>query len=436
MKTGRILSVQGYNLSGEAEFVQESRLGDYIYYRDSNKKKVMCQITKLKSAPMKGLHGYFKILDVAPELPHSYTDLFMAHINLDTGPIEIGVDVRNKPVRLAINPFFWHVLIAGRTGEGKTHTQIVLEEEFLKQQIPSVVLDSQGEMTRLGEFGSKVIVTEQMTFEDLLGHLKLRRTVVYNLQGLTKSVKAKRSFNLLSQLMMVKESDYKRAESDIKLLENLPLLINIDEVEILAPQKDRNVFDLQCRDMLIDLTKRGAKYGIGVIASSQQITEVADAFRTQCNSVIAFNCDEESRRKLKLFPYVTRLEIDRISNLARGQCIVAGKLIAHPAMIHIRDIKTARAKNLDFSGVLGIQQKAMEIQEEFEQPVVVRPGKAQIQLLQKGPGVDIIALCPDCRQPLRYDTNYRRLKCQNSKCDVIEVKGGKVIRSAFSTTPK
>lgn len=427
MKIGRILSVQGYNLSGEAEFIQEARLGDYIYYLDSNKKKVMCQITKLKSAPTKGLHGYFKVLDVAPELPHAYTDLFVAHINLDTGPIEIGVDVRNNPVKLAVNPFFWHVLIAGRTGEGKTHTQIVLEEEFLKQQIPSLVLDSQGEMVRLGEFSSKVIVTEQMTFEDLLGHLKLRRTVVYNLQGLTKSVKAKRSFNLLSQLMAVKESDYKRAESDIKLLENPPLLINIDEVEILAPQKDRIVFDIQCREMLIELTKRGAKYGIGVIASSQQITEVATAFRTQCNSVIAFNCDEESRRKLKLFPYVSRLEIDRVSNLARGQCVVAGKLIEHPAMIHVRDIKTPRAKNLDFSGILGIRQTM-----EFEQSVTAIPGKAQVQVLQKGPSVDIVALCPDCRQPLRYDTKYRKLKCNNPKCDVIEVRGGRVIRSTLN----
>jgi hypothetical protein len=425
MKIGRIMSVQGYNLSGEAEFVQEARLGDYIYYTDSQKKKVMCQITKLRSAAMKGLYGHFKILDVAPELPSCYTDLLAAHVNLDRGPIEIGTDIRNKTVKLAVNPFFWHVLIAGRTGEGKTHTQLVLEEEFLKQQIPSLVLDLQGEMTRLGEFSSKVVIAEQMAFEDLLGHLKLRKTVVCNLQGLTKTVKAKRAFNLLSQLMSAKETDYKRAESDVRLLENPPLLISIDEVEILAPQSNRTVLDIQCRDMLIELTKRGAKYGIGVIASSQQITEVADAFRSQCGSVIAFNCDETSRRKLKLFPYVSRLEIDRISNLTRGQCIMAGKLIEYPAMVQVRDIASQRAKNLDFSGVLGIKpNKEVEIEQ---------PEKAQVQVLQRGAGVDIVALCPDCKKPLEYDAKVRRLICKNSKCEVIGIKAGKVIRSSIRT---
>jgi len=419
---------------GKAEFMPTVRVGDFVYYYvagniGSDRRRVMCQVTSLKSAPFKGIHGSFKILDIDGGMPKTYAELYMLLTPLDTGYLEIGKSTRGRTVKLMVNPFFIHVLIAGMTSMGKTHLQTVLQEEFLKQRIPSLVIDSQGELIHLNEFSPDAIVAEELKFDDLLGYIKQRKTVVYNLQGLPYQVKAKRAYEVLSQLMSAKEQDYKYAENDVKALEILPVLVDVDEAEIYAPDYLKGTGDPQCKATLIDIAKRGSKYGIGLILATQRPPQLELELRSQCNSAVVFHVyDDGSRKVLRMLPYISTLELNRVKNFDRGQCLIVGQLVAHPIMVNVRDIQTRRAKNVNFEEILGLE-KLVQPEEASSPGETILPGKAEIQVMNKGASVDVSALCPDCKKPLTYKNG--KWVCTNEDCRVIEVRAGKVVRSAI-----
>jgi len=436
---GRVLEVKG--LIGKAEFTQDARIGDYIYYRLPGDKKVMCQITSLKTAPTKGYHGDFKIMTVDSEMPRPYADLYILLKPLNTGHLEIGASFRNQPVKLRVNPFFLHVLVAGMTQMGKTHVLIVLCEEFLKQRVPCLVIDAQGELSHLNEFSPDAIVTEELKFEDFIGYLKQRKTVVYNLQGLSYRVKAKRAYEVLSELMSVKEKDYKHAENDARLLEHLPVLVVVDEAEIYAPEWDKSTADPECKATLIEIAKRGSKYGIGLILATQRPPQLELELRSQCNSAMIFHVyDDGSRKVLRMLPYLSSLELNRVKNFTRGQCLLAGQLVTLglnqgcPMMVNVRDIQTKRAKNVNFEEMLGLKKLPAEVEEKIVAetspvPSIASTGKAEIRQVIQGASIEVSALCPDCHKPLVYRKG--KLTCSNDKCKVLEVRGGKVIRAAL-----
>ena len=353
MLVGRVTSVSG--LSGRAEFTPKVKVGDFIYYLTESDAKIVCQVTSLATSPFKGLNGYFKILDVSGDTPRAWTELYLLQKRLDVGYIDIGETPKSLKVKLRVNPFFRHVLVAGITQKGKTHLQIAVQEEFLRHQVPSLVVDSQGEFVHLNKFSKNAVVVEDIRFEDMLGHLKQRKTVIYNLQGLSYPVKAKRTYEVLIQLMEAKEQDYKQAEDDIRLLEIPPLIVDVDEAEIYAPELYTSILDPQCKEALVDIAKRGSKYGIGLIVASQRPPQLNVDVRSQCNSAIMFHInDMGSRKVLGILPYITRFELNRVKNLLRGQCLITGELVEHPILVYVRDIKTRRAKKTNFEDMLGL----------------------------------------------------------------------------------
>lgn len=334
----------------------EHSVSDYIFYNTEADRKVICQVTNLRSTPYKGFHGKFTILEALSELPKVWTYLYLLHQKME-GYIEIGVTEKTAPVKFRVNPFFRHVLLAGKTGKGKTHVQIVMEEEFLKHGVPSIVIDTQGEFVHLSKFSSKAVVLDDLDFEDLLSYLQLKKTVVYNFQGLSYPDKAQRCYEILSKLKEAKESDYKQAENDVKLLRIPPVIVDIDETEVYAPEpRLGNKFaNKDCRNCIIDIAKRRGKEGIGLVVSSQRLPGLHYDVRSQCNSAMAFQItDSGSRNVLSQLPYIGSHELKRVKNLSTGQCLVTGELVPHPLLVHVRDIQTPRAKDLNFERMLGL----------------------------------------------------------------------------------
>jgi len=353
MHVGRVLSVNGVN--GKAEFIPQVHTGDYIYYLANETEQVVCQVTGLSSTAFKGVHGTFTILDVGAELPKTWENLYLFQPSIK-GHINIGVDDKGAPVSFRLNPFFRHLLIGGKTFKGKTHVQIVLEEEFLKVSVPSIVVDTQGEFVHLNMFNKNAVIVEDIGFDDLLSHLKFKRTVVLNLQGLSYKSKKRRVYEILSELYIAKEKDYKQAENDIRLLQIPPVIVNIDETEIYAPEYRVGNSDKDCRECLINLAKRGGKLGIGLIVNSQRLPALHYDVRSQCNSAMVFQItDSGSRIVLSQLPYISALDLKRVKNLERGHCIVTGEITDHPLLVSVRDIKTPRAKDMDFEGMLGLK---------------------------------------------------------------------------------
>lgn len=363
MMVGRILSVNG--LFGQAEFTENVTNGDLLYYR-ANDKKFMCQVTRLSRTSSKGLYGVFRILDLGAVLPRIWTNLYLLQQKLD-GHINIGETEKGVPINLRVNGLFRHVLIAGKTGEGKTHVEICMHEEFLKLNIPSIAFDTKGEMVHLDKFDSNAIIVEDLEFEDLLTYLIKKKTVVFNLQGLSYPQKAQCCFEVLSQLRAAKENDYKQAENDVHTLRLPPIIVDIDETEIYAPNRVVKTINVPCRELVIDYAKRGGGYGLGLIVNSQRLPGLHHDVRSQCNSAIIFQVtDSGTRTVLSQLPYITEFDLNRVRDLQLGQCIVTGDIVDHPVFVNVREIKTQRAKSLNFEKMLGLQSTTQVEPEELE----------------------------------------------------------------------
>lgn len=352
MLVGRVLSVSGW--SGQAEYTEKLVPGELIYYQ-VNGRKIICQVTNVSVRPLKGFYGTFKILDATAALPKIWANLYLLQEKIE-GHVNIGTTEKGEPVKLRVNPFFRHVLIAGKTLRGKTHLQIVIHEEFLKCGIPSIIIDTQGEFPNLNKFNSNAIVCEEMRFSDLLSHLRYKKTVVFNLQGLSYSSKTRICFEILSQLMAAKERDYKEAENDVRLLQIPPVIVDIDETEIYAPEHGVKTMNKDCSDTLKDVAERGGKFGIGLLVNAQRAPALHFDVRAQCNSAMVFQLtDSGSRIVIGQLPYITNFDLRRIRDLPIGQCIITGEMVSHPIHVLVRDIETKRAKNLDFEDILGLE---------------------------------------------------------------------------------
>jgi len=347
MIIGRVKKPHGETV--EAEFTREVREGDYIFYKDGDK-EVLCQIYIMRATLTNGFYGRFKILDSSAKMPNIWDNLYLADQKFN-GYIDVGKTFRDQPFKLGINPFFYHTLIGGITSSGKTHLEIVLQEEFIKRKIPSVVLDTQGEFIHLKD----AIIVEDIRIEDLIGHIKEHHCVVINLQGLSNLSKVQRCFEVLTGIKEAKVRDYKQAENDIRLLELPPVIVTIDETEIYAPTRNKSCLSRPCREIIIDICKRGGKLGFGLIVCSQRLPALHYDVRSQCNSAMVLQLnDPGSRTVLSQLAYISGHELKLVNNLQQGQCLVTGTHSRHPTTVLIRDIVTKRAKCLDFEKMLGI----------------------------------------------------------------------------------
>jgi hypothetical protein len=363
---GRVLSVIGRK--GKAEFGPDVKAGDCIYYK-IGEERILCQVTAVNTQPISGVNGRFDILNAVAQLPRVWENMY-PYRNVLGGHVHVGETDQGTPANLRINPFFKHVLLAGKTGKGKTHLQIVIHEEFVKLGIPSVVFDTPGDFMHFGRFHKNAIVVEDMRFEDLLSHMQHKHTVVFGLQGLSYTAKAFKCYEVLSQLKAAKEQDYEQAQGDKKALRYPPIIVDIDETEIYAPSRTTKASSKDCQDCLIDFAKRASKFGLGLIMNSQRLPGLHYDVRSQCNTVIMFQVtDAGSKSVLAQFPFVTPLDLNRVKDLGIGQCIITGEMTTHPIVINVRDIQTQRAKDLDFERMLGI--KPVQTQEERETDNIV-----------------------------------------------------------------
>lgn len=352
---GRISKLNGS--TGEAEFTQYAREGDYLYY-NTEKGRVTVQLTTLRARPIKGYYGSFRIMESGAMLPKLWDFLYMIEQE-SPGYINIGETAKGEPYKVGVNPFFMHLLAGGMNRRGKTHLLIILWEEFVKNNIPAIAVDTQGELVNI----AGAHVAEDIRFEDLLGILRQKKVFVYNLQGLSYKAKAERCNELLSQLFEAKERDYKRAEGDIKLLEIPPVIVGIDEAEVYAPTSNKQCNSIECRNSIINIAKRGGKIGIGLIPCSQRLPGLHYDVRSQCHSVAVFQIvDAGSHTVLAKYPYISKHEIQQIRNLKKGQCLMVGEISVPPTVVYTRDIHTKRAKDLNFEKLLGISKEATKSQ--------------------------------------------------------------------------
>lgn len=352
---GRILN--GDTRTVRAEFTEIVAEGMLVSFSRKDK-KFIGRIDRLETNRFSGLVGYIVFLDELDRPPASMTELYIAEEETQKGILQLGTDSRGLKIGVNINPLWGHVLIAGITRIGKTHTLTVLLEELLKQPVPILVIDPHGEMVNLGEGKpDKVKVVEDLRIEDLLSMLRRNMIVVYNLLGYSKRGKVARISELLTDLFFQKEADYQQAQGDSNLLTIPPMLIVVDEADIFAPSPKKAEADAPKGAIMsmVDIATKGGKFGIGMIMATQRVYRLHIDARSQCNSAIIMRLtDGGSKSAVYDLDYIPGKEVEKLSSYAKGQALLTGWIVSRPRKVNIRDIVTRRAKNNDFEAMLGI----------------------------------------------------------------------------------
>jgi len=321
-------------------------------------KTINAKIDKLEITKHAGLTGTIYYLDRLDRPPKYMTPVRLSY-DVEEGIFFVGIDTRYVDIKLQLNPLFGHVLVSGMTKAGKTHFMIVLLEEMLKHEVPCIVFDPHGEFVNLVKYApDKVVLVEDLRIDNCIALLQQRKTIVYNLLGLAKVSKANRLSEILSALKLLKEEDYAQAENNPLLLKIPPTLIFIDEAEIFAPnQRGPSINQVRSGALpaIMDIAKEGAKFGLGLIVAPQRVTRLDIDVRGQCNSAVLFRfVDRGSRTAISLMDYITNRDLDALKGFAQGEALLTGRIVKRPRVVTIRDIKSERAKDVNFAEILGL----------------------------------------------------------------------------------
>lgn len=350
--------------SARCEFDSSVSVGEVLYYMDKKTKdKILMRVDSMETTNLGGIRGWCTFMVRTDRPPAPLLPLFLAVDYEEKGILLIGHDYRGQEVRININPLFLHFLIAGMTQRGKTHLMIVLLEELAKLGIPCLVIDPQGEFVNFPSLYKNTFVVEELKIEDLVAHLQQKHIVIYNMLGLIKQFKVRRTAEILNALILEKERDYRQAENDPLLLTIPPVLIFIDETEIFAPEEKfitRNS-PAESAEYVIDIAKRGSKLGLGLVLAAQRVNMLDLDVRSNCNSAAVFQTNNRSDKgAVSLMSFVTKTSLEQVKNLLVGECLIRGAIFMGSRIVQVRDIVVQRAKKVDFEDILGVKDKAVK----------------------------------------------------------------------------
>lgn len=356
---GRVINCS--STTGEAELSESVEAGQLVYFTDARTKNpVLCRVTAVRASTLSGLVGRFRIVDKSKLVPKAYTMLYRYVAQPQTGVfLEVGSDQSGEPVRVRLNAVFGHVLVGGKTRSGKTKLTIKLAQELVGKRVPHLIIDPQGEHVGLAQFDSHVDIFDNDPASKVLRSLKHHRTVVLNLLGMKEVDKERRVVEVLSALQSAKEQDYTAALNG-KTLEFPPVIVTVDEAEIFAPARRFRLAFGESRDLLIDIAKRMAKMGIGLVCVAQRFYRLDVDVRSQCNSAFVFNTDYSALNVLRTFNFITEYDLGKVSTLTHDECLMVGSMVHRPEVLRIGQIATPRPKPTDFEDMLGLRKEQIE----------------------------------------------------------------------------
>lgn len=167
--------------------------------------------------------------------------------------------------------------IFGQSGSGKSHGVKILIEEFLKWQIPFVVIDPEGEYISFKEIAKVIIVGGEFqdiplnedVFSIVLEYLfKENLNLVFDLSEI---IGFEKRYQLSAE---IQESIFNLATKYRKLF-----VYVVDEAKLVAPQK----YPTESNQIAAEIAQRGRKRGFIPIFALQRPSEVDKAILTQCN---------------------------------------------------------------------------------------------------------------------------------------------------------
>jgi len=172
--------------------------------------------------------------------------------------------------------------ITGKSGSGKSNTASVVVEKLLDNGFGMLIVDIDGEYYGLKEeyeilhAGADDECDIQVTVEhaEKLASLALEQNVpiILDVSSFLDEEEAMELLTEVSKHLFAKEKKLKQ-----------PFLLLVEEVHEYIPQKGSVG---ECGKMLIKISKRGRKHGLGVVGISQRPADVKKDFITQCDWLV------------------------------------------------------------------------------------------------------------------------------------------------------
>lgn len=167
--------------------------------------------------------------------------------------------------------------IFGQSGAGKSYGVKVLIEEFLRYDIPFVVIDPEGEYASFREITSAIIIGGR--FADVPLDVSIvteavrllftqNFSLIFDISDIVGIEKRSELAAMIQKTVFEKATEHRRL-----------ILYVVDEAKLIAPQSRKTESNI----IAADIAQRGRKRGIIPIFSMQRPSEVDKSVITQCN---------------------------------------------------------------------------------------------------------------------------------------------------------
>jgi hypothetical protein len=223
--------------------------------------------------------------------------------------------------------------ICSMTRYGKSYClRKIAEQLFGKTGI--IIIDPEGEYSSLREKFPFLIVGQDIPLNPDTAEFIAETTLKENLSIIIDSSSA----DTIDEQEFVQR--FLDRFMDLELKKKKSYLVMVEEADEFAPEK--GVYKSKSLRSLINLAKKGAKRGMGLILASQRPAMISKTVLSQCvNQIIGHT---EWSGDLKVLQQYLRIESDTISKISEfeaGEFYLKGNFVESPQIAKINPVETA-----------------------------------------------------------------------------------------------
>jgi predicted nuclease with TOPRIM domain len=204
--------------------------------------------------------------------------------------------------------------VTGKSGSGKSNSVSVIAEELLKRSHPLLIVDTDGEYYGLKEEFELLHAGADEECDIRVGPehaeklvtlaLEQHVPIILDVSGYLDEDTARELIFEVAQHLFAKEKQLRR-----------PFPFIVEEIHEYVPQSG-GLDDLG--RMLIQITKRGRKHGLGIIGVSQRPADVSKGFITQCKWMLWHRLTWDNDTKV-VRSVIDREHADAVTGLNDGE---------------------------------------------------------------------------------------------------------------------
>ncbi|WP_227015158.1 helicase HerA domain-containing protein [Natronorubrum aibiense] len=277
------------------------------------------------------------------------------------GETDDGTDLHLPVVELLTGRGF----VTGKSGSGKSNTASVIAEELLEAGFPLLIVDTDGEYYGLKEeyemlhAGADEECDIQIGPEhaEQMASLALEENVpvILDVSGYLDEEVADELLRKIARQLFVKEKKLKK-----------PFLLVVEEVHEYIPEGGGVG---ETGNLLIKISKRGRKHGLGILGISQRPADVKKDFITQANWLVWHRLTWDNDTKV-VGRIIDTEYAELVSDLNDGQAFVQTDWTE----IDVRKVQFRRKRTFDAGATPGL--------DDFERPELKSVSDALVGDLQ------------------------------------------------------